>query len=500
MTERLDPMPWRMNLLARLRRLASEHLEDVTVRVMYFATTIDSFVVCAALATLAAAYFRHSLTPNWFPVILGSAVVYAAFKIADFYPTLILFFPVFGILLAHVPGFSWESLGRLLLLNFVLAALVQLAFQDTPHMVASRDPSVPLRMFLNSFLTLAPTTLSLPVSGFYAALLSATAYYHPPLWSPPYGTAYYSAILLAAVCVRWLRPKTFIPERHQPRNENPVSERVVVFNLDGFSLHAFRRARMSFLNKMAEAHAVAPQGAITVYRALTNPAFASIITGAPPSVHGVSNNNFGQSIRVDGLPDIVSARLYGSIHVRHFSKPHWKVRWFSLVNLGAERTEEVVFETLKQDILNEPDTRLFIVDISETDFVGHSYGTYSGQYLRAGDKADKLIEDFCAWLGERGLYDNFTIIISSDHGMFITDHSYLLSAQEIYTPLIFFGSRIARGSRIPGKVSIMDINANVSYILGIPYNSHSAGRVFEFIYKHGLGEQVTPAATTVAGA
>lgn len=270
---------------------------------------------------------------------------------------------------------------------------------------------------------------------------------------------------------------------HQPRNEKPLSQRVVIFNLDGFSLHAFRRAKMPFLNKMAEENAVATDGALTVYRALTNPAFASIITGAPPAVHGVLNNNFGQPIRVDGLPDVVSARLYGSIHVSHFSKPDWRVRWFSLVGLGAERTEQVVFETLKRDVLTEPDTRLFIVDISETDFIGHSYGTYSRQYLHAGDKADKLIEDFCGWLRKERIYEDFTMIISSDHGMFITDHSYLLSPQEIYTPLIIFGNEIVPHSRIVGKVSIMDINANVSYILGVPYNTHSAGRVFDNIYR-----------------
>jgi Type I phosphodiesterase / nucleotide pyrophosphatase/Sulfatase len=488
-----------MNLLARLRRFASDHFEDVTVRVMYFTTTIDSFVVCAAVATIALFYLRHSITPNWFAAISGSAVVYAAFKIADFYPTFILFFPVFGIFLARVSGFSFGSLGLLCLINCGLAAIVQLVFQDTPHMVASRDLSVPLRMFVNSFVTLAPTTLSLPVSGAYALLLSATAYYHPVLWHVPYAAGYYAVILLAAGWVRWLRPKTFVPASHQPRNQKPISHRVVVLNLDGFSLHAFRRANMPFLKKMAEAYAVAPEGAMTVYRALTNPAFASIITGAPPSVHGVSNNNFGQSIRVDGLPDVVSARLYGSVHVRHFSKPNWKVRWFSLVTLGAERTEEVVFETLKQDILNEPDTRLFIVDISETDFIGHSYGTYSRQYLRAGDKADKLIENFCSWLKEHRLYDDFTLIASSDHGMFITDHSYLLSKQEIYTPLIFFGANIAPQSKISGKVSIMDINANVSYILGVPYNSRSVGRVFKSIYNHEGGKQSAAATKTLAG-
>lgn len=474
-----------MSLFARLPKAISGHFEGAMVRVMYFATTLDSFVVCAAVATLAVSYLRHPVTPSWIAILIGSAVVYAAFKIADFYPTFILCFPVFGFLLAKTSGFSFGSLGRLALLNFGLAALIQLVFQDTPHMVASRDATVPARMFLNSFLTLAPTTLSLPVAGSYALLLSATAYYHP-LLSNSSGIGYYATILAAAVCVRWLRPKTFVPVPHQPPNERPLSQRLVIFNLDGFSLNAFRRAKMPFLNKMAEEHATASEGAMTVYRALTNPAFASIITGAPPTVHGVSNNNFGQPIRAEGLPDIVSARLYGSIHVSHFSKPHWRVRWFSLVGLGAERTEEVVFETLKRDILDEPDTRLFIVDVSETDFIGHSYGTYSRQYLSAGDKADKLIEGFCGWLKQQGLYDDFTMIISSDHGMFITDHSYLLSSHEIYTPLIFFGSAIAPHSRITGKISIMDINANVSYILGVRYNSDSAGRVFDFIYKRNV--------------
>src|SRR5579883_3056729 len=451
-----------MSLFARLPNAVSDHFEGVMVRIMYFATTIDSFVVCAAIATLAVSYLTHSIALSWPAIILGSLVVYVSFIIADFYPTFILFFPVFGVFLAKTSGFTFRSLGHLCLLNFGLAAIIQLVFQDTPHMVASRDATVPFRMFLNSFLTLAPTTLSLPVAGSYALLLSATAYYHPS-FSGVSGLGFYAVSLGAAICVRWLRPKTFIPLPHHPTAEAPLSQRVVIFNLDGFSLSAFRRAKMPFLNKMAEQHAVASDGAMTVYRALTNPAFASIITGAPPKVHGVSNNNFGQPIRAEGLPDIVSTRLYGSIHVSHFSKPHWRVRWFSLVGLGAERTEEVVFETLKKDILSEPHTRLFIVDVSETDFIGHSYGTYSHQYLSAGDKADKLIEDFCGWLRQQGLYDDFTIIISSDHGMFITDHSYLLSAQEIYTPLIFFGSKIVPQSRITGKVSIMDINANVSY-------------------------------------
>src|ERR1700691_3675988 len=218
-----------MSLLARLPKTISCHFVGAMVRVMYFATTLDSFVVCATVVTLAVSYLRHPATPSWIAILMGSAVVYAAFKIADFYPTFILCFPVFGFFLAKTSGFSFGSLGRLALLNFGLAALIQLVFQDTPHMVASRDATVPARMFLNSFLTLAPTTLSLPVAGSYALLLSATAYYHPLLSNFP-GISYYATILAAALCVRWLRPKTFVPVPHQPPNERPLSQRLVIFD------------------------------------------------------------------------------------------------------------------------------------------------------------------------------------------------------------------------------------------------------------------------------
>ena len=465
-------------MLARLRNFAAAHMESVTVRVMYFATTIDSFVLCAAVVTVVLFYTQHAVPADWPATLLGAAIVYTSFKVADFYPTFILAFPLW-LILGREPQFLASLLGPTAPAQLWPGRRhpTYLSGYASYGGIARRHRATPY--VCNSFLTLAPTTLSLPVSGAYALLLSATVYYHPAPWRWPFDTGYYLSLLAVAVCVRWLRPKTFVPQPHQPRSEQPISKRVIIFNLDGFSLNAFRRARMPFLNRMAGQHAVATDGAMTVYRALTNPAFASIITGAPPTVHGVSNNNFGQSIRVDGLPDLVKARLYGSVHVKHFSKPNSRVRWFSLVELGAEKTEEVVFATLREDVLNEPDTRLFIVDISETDFIGHSYGTYSRQYLSAGDKADKLIEDFCAWLKQRNLYSEFTFIISSDHGMFITDHSYLLSTQETYTPLIIFGDRIRPQSQMSGKISIMDINANVSYILGIPYNRFSVGRVFD---------------------
>ena len=78
-----------------------------------------------------------------------------------------------------------------------------------------------------------------------------------------------------------------MPEPFQPTPERPVCKRVILLNIDGLSWYAFQKADMPFLKGQLARAAYAPRGAITVYRALTNPAFASILTGAPPAVHGM---------------------------------------------------------------------------------------------------------------------------------------------------------------------------------------------------------------------
>jgi hypothetical protein len=351
-----------------------------------------------------------------------------------------------------------------------------MVFQGTPHVVASRDRSVLWRMLASSTRSLAPTTLSLPVPWFFSTVLTINLLATPSTPDVRYGL-HYVILLGAALVVRWTHPRTYVPQPHQPPTSQPICRRVILLNIDGLSWYWFRRSEMPFLHGLMEQQTYAPGGAVTVYRALTNPAFASILTGAPPAVHGIRNNNLGQSLTLDALPDLVPAKMYGSVHMKHFAKPSWEVQWFSLVEHGAQKTEELLFAQLREDVANRPDLRLFIADISEVDFTGHSYGSYSRQYREAASRADAHIRDFYAWLETSGHLADCTVIISSDHGLWINDHSYLISEQEKFTPLIFLGPRVRR-CRLPGQPSIMDINANISYLLGLRYNEHSCGRVY----------------------
>jgi predicted AlkP superfamily pyrophosphatase or phosphodiesterase len=161
------------------------------------------------------------------------------------------------------------------------------------------------------------------------------------------------------------------------------------------------------------------------------------------------------------------------------------------VELGARAAEERLFGQLRSDVAGRPELRLFIADLSEVDFTGHSYGSYSRAYREAAARADAHIRDFYLWLEESGHLEDCTVIVSSDHGLWINDHSYLLSEQEKYTPLLFLGPRVRR-YRLGGQPSILDINANISYLLGVPYNQHSRGRVYPEAFLSGLAPSPLP--------
>ncbi len=472
----------------------SPKFEEVAVRVMYFMTTIDSYVPLAALTswlavTVLAGAFAWSW---WLPVSFGLTL--AAFHLADYYPTFAAVLPLWIATLILSGGVAPGLAIAIVLVCLFLGAATQMVFQGTPHVVASRDLSVIWRMLASSTRSLAPTTLSLPVPWLFCSVLALNLAGTPEVADAWY-FGHYGVLLAAAAVVRWTNPTTFVPEKFQPPTTRPISRRVILLNIDGLSWYWFQRSDMPFLQSLLEKHAYAPKGAITVYRALTNPAFASILTGAPPAVHGIRNNNLGQSLKLDALPDLVPTKLYGSVHMKHFSKPHWDVQWFSLVEHGAQKTEELLFQQLKDDVAGRPELRLFIADISEVDFTGHSYGSYSVQYRQAAGRADAHIRDFYEWLEANGHLDNTTVIISSDHGLWINDHSYLISEQEKFTPLIFLGPKV-RQARLPGQPSIVDINANISYLLGVRYNEHSQGRVYPEAFALD-GEKSVPAVKTV---
>lgn len=458
-----------------IKKLYNERIESLSTRLLYFMNTIDSYCVVAGI--LSFLFLSHSRV-NFIPFIVLLGAVYLCFKISDFYPIYLFFTPLYLFFFYKLASFHSLMALKLLGINMAVFALIQVLFMGIPDAIIARDITIPIRKIYNSLFTIAPTTVSFLMSVYFSTLLSFVLYFRPNPFLNPWGLGLWASLLGAAFITRKLRPRSFVSQDFKPTIKESRAERIILLNIDGCRLDRFYEAGLPFLTSLGKESSYFPQGLQTVYRALTNPAFASILTGTTPDVHGVLDNNLGRRIRVEGLPDLVGTILYGSMHVRHFSKTHWQTKVVSLPIHSIYRTDKVMFEWLKEDLLRENDTRLFIADLSEVDFLGHAYGSESRQYLEALERADKRMEDFFGWLKEKSLLKDTIIIICSDHGIVRIDHSYLLFEAEKYVPFMITGNGIKKNNSLDFEASIMDIAPTISYLLGIKYPDSCKGRVF----------------------
>src|SRR6516162_7002359 len=159
-------------MMSEAKPRVSPRFEEFAVRVMYFMTTIDSFVPMAGITawlavTVASGTWAWSW---WLPV--SFALTLAAFTVANYYPTLAAVLPLWIATLVLSGGVSPWQAAAIAGLCLVLGVLTQMVFQGTPHVVASRDRTVLWRMLASSTISLAPTTLSLPVPWFYSSVLA----------------------------------------------------------------------------------------------------------------------------------------------------------------------------------------------------------------------------------------------------------------------------------------------------------------------------------------
>ena len=453
-------------------RFYTEDVEDFCTRVLYFNNTLDTYFLLGALLSLLLVGSADASVGSF----LVLAAIYICFKLADFYPVFMLFTPLFLFGLANVAGFDAKLSAELLGANVLVFVVIQFLFMGIPDSIVGRDPTVSIRKLYNSLFTIAPTTVSFLISVYFSTLCALVLCFKPNPFVDAYALLLWFSLFVAALVTRRYLPKSFASETFLPRTEKAVVDRVIVLNIDGCRLDRFYEARLPLVERLKTEATYFENGATTVYRALTNPAFVSILTGTPPEVHGVRDNNLGWSIKVEGLPDIVDTVLYGSMHVKHFSKPHWNTRIVSLPVHSVYGSDDIMFEWLKADLLERAETRLFIADLSEVDFLGHAYGSESSQYVEAIGRAGERIERFLAWLEQEDTVRT-AVIISSDHGMVAIDHSYLLFDAEKYVPLFIFGPGISKGRALSRQTSIMDITPTISYLLGARYPQDCRGRV-----------------------
>lgn len=465
-------------------KLYNEHIENFGVRVIYLFNTINSFCVLSATFGLLLAYLIMPFPVFLLPMIGAGIICFAILKIADWHPyyvpcaliSLVYLLYTYGsscgVYYAAFSGVIFFYLGVLLVIN------------GGPQLIVGRDITIPFRMLAQCFTTFVPTTLSMPVSVFFGCflvsmvLITGNALQNSMSLTPLVVT--FAINVVCSLLVRKHLPDNIPINQYRPAQ--PITrpfQKVVILNIDGARWDMVQNLDLPTISRLRRDGAYVNNGLLTVYRALTNPAFGTILTGARPQEHGIFDNNIGQSLKVEGLGDLVKITIYGCMHMKHFAKEGWQTKIVSLPTIGIQKSDDVAMEWLLNDLRHDKKTRLFVFDYSEADFCGHSYGGQSRQYKDALIKIDERIRKVLEVIESLEDYQDIATIVCSDHGIHNLDHGYRLFRGESYVPCLFYGKRIKRGHVIQRDGMINDICLTAAWMLGKKYPAKAQGQVFD---------------------
>ena len=219
----------------------------------------------------------------------------------------------------------------------------------------------------------------------------------------------------------------------------------------------------------------------TVYPARTVTAFSSMLTGAPPKVHGMGSNfvpslgvkceSIFDSLRASGM----NGRLVGIAHlVDAFGDRD--VETVTAVTDNDEIDEALAARA--RDVIHRDDPDLLVLQLLSVDQTGHARGSYNSEYLAKIEETDRVIERFLEWCGSAGYLEGATVLITSDHGqgIGIGGHGHM-SPPERYVPCVLWGEGVEPRGPVAEPRSVMDVAATIAYYLGAAPPAQSTGQV-----------------------
>lgn len=294
----------------------------------------------------------------------------------------------------------------------------------------------------------------------------------------------FTAVLGVATVLlhQWLftwRPATPLSPTRRRNDGTPLCRRFILIVIDGCRRDRLLEAHTPTIDRLIR-EGVWLDDMRAVYPARTVTCFSSMLTGAPPKVHGMrSNLVLSLGVRCQSIFEVLRSHgrrgaLVGIAHlVDAFGDD---VRTVSAV-MKNEEIDEALLARAQQALLEEnPD--LLVLQFLSVDQTGHARGSYYPEYRERIEATDAIIERFLAWCESQGLLEETTVMITADHGQGrgIGGHGHL-SPGELNVPGVLWGAGIPTGVKVQKPCSIMDVAPTISYFLGVPPPEQSVGQV-----------------------
>jgi predicted AlkP superfamily pyrophosphatase or phosphodiesterase len=252
---------------------------------------------------------------------------------------------------------------------------------------------------------------------------------------------------------------------------------VVVLSLDGARADALRAATPA---------ALAARGAVswtarTTLPSVTLSAHASMLSGVPPSVHGVVGNDWHQGQPYFERPTVFSevtragGRAVGLVA---------KAKLLMLMPPGSvAAARHLVYPRHRQADVVEAAAALFaaqrpallFVHVADPDDAGHRSGWMGPDYLRVVAGLPALVERLLRALHESGAAAGSLLLVTADHGGHGRIHG-TDRPEDVTVPWLAFGGAARAGVVLKREIVTYDTAATVLAALGLPVPGDWHGR------------------------
>lgn len=265
--------------------------------------------------------------------------------------------------------------------------------------------------------------------------------------------------------------------------------RVVLVVLDGLRVDAIDAFGLSTLARLRETTAYCV--ASTVEPSVTWAVMTTLMTGVPPTVHGVVSDSIHlprpkatlhalpTTLAAEGLPTTAVLARIPSLF-RGVASAIGRKLGVGHLRFVGDGAEDIL--NAAADRLEDQRRGLIFLHWPDADRAGHDHGWMSDAYAAASRTLDRALAGLLRMLDG----DTETLIIAlADHGGGGVDPRDHMSdsPHDRLVPLFFVGNGITPGD-LGHHVSLLDVPATVLWALGIERPSSYVGSSLERLVRH----------------
>lgn len=263
--------------------------------------------------------------------------------------------------------------------------------------------------------------------------------------------------------------------------------KVILVHIDGCRVDTLCAADTPHIDKLISTGAWTLK-AQTVTPSVTLPVHFSIFTSMNSVGHGVLTNGPRPNVSRSVMGIIEWAKVHGKStamyynweFLRELSPPGYLDSSIFLNNLMEDEGDMQVAEVAAESLIKNAPHFAFVY-FGCLDEVGHAKGFESDEYRLALERVDKAIGYLLNTLQGNNQYQEYTVLLESDHGGI--DHDHSVNVPEVMTvPWIINGPGIRAGEIMLKQTNqseslcVVDTIPTLAHCLGIPHHPSWKGR------------------------